>query len=201
MIYSLTGRVIHTEPDLCVIECAGVGYACKTTLSTVSSVSGLDTCTLYTYMSVREDAVDLFGFYTKDELDCFKLLTSVSGVGAKYALAILSGMSPSSVALAIASGDTKAFSKIKGIGPKLAQRIAMELKDKISGYAEFSSDSPLDAVTAAAGGAVTSEAIMALVALGYTQSEAATAVAKCPSDASVDEIIKLSLRQLSSGRF
>ncbi len=201
MIYSLTGRVIHTEPDMCVIECAGVGYACKTTLSTVSSVSGLDTCTLYTYMSVREDAIDLFGFYTKDELDCFKLLTSVSGVGAKYALAILSGLTPSAVALAIASDDTKAFSKIKGIGAKIAQRIVMELKDKISGYAQSADNSALDAVSAAVGGSATSEAIMALVALGYSQSEAASAVAKCPGDIAVDEIIKRSLRLLASGKF
>lgn len=199
MIYSLTGRVIHTEPDLCVIECAGVGYACKTTLGTISSIADLETATLYTYLAVREEAVELFGFFTKDELECFKLLTSVSGVGSKFALAILSGMSPSQVALAIASEDTKAFSKIKGIGNKIAQRIVLELKDKISGTSAFSSDSGLGSVAAAVENSSASEAIAALVVLGYSQSEAASAVAKCPADLSSDEIIKQSLRFLASG--
>ncbi len=202
MIYSLTGRIIHSEPDLCVIDCAGVGYACKTTLNTVQQISGLDRVTLYTYLAVREDAIDLFGFYTKEELECFKLLTSVSGVGAKFALAILSGLTPSQAALAIASGDVKAFSKVKGIGTKIAQRITMELKDRIakdptlmSGEASFADIAEVAANDSA------SEAVQALVVLGYSQSEAASAVARCDKNLSTDEIIKKCLRLLASNRY
>ncbi len=201
MIYSLTGNIIHTEPDLCVVECGGVGYACKTTMNTITSVSNMSSCTLYIYMAVREDAIDLFGFFTKDELECFKLLTSVSGVGAKYALAILSSLTPAAVALAIASGDTKAFSKIKGIGAKIAQRIVMELKDKVAKGAVLDESGEVGAITAAVGDNNKAEAIAALVVLGYTQSEAAQAVAKCPGELETDEIIKRCLRTLASGRF
>ncbi|MCC8130510.1 MAG: Holliday junction branch migration protein RuvA [Ruminococcus sp.] len=201
MIYSLTGNIIFTQPDLCVIECGGVGYACKTTMNTVSKVSGLSSCTLYTYMAVREDAIDLFGFYTKDELECFKLLTSVSGVGAKFALAILSSMTPASVALAIASDDIKALSKVKGIGSKIAQRIVMELKDKVAEGAVLDSSGEVGAITAAVSDNNKAEAIAALVVLGYSQSEAAQAVAKCPGELETDEIIKRALRTLASGRF
>lgn len=202
MIYSLTGKVIHTEPDLCVVECGGVGYACKTTLFTIREVSGSEKVTLYTYLAVREDAVELFGFYTKDELDCFKLLTSVSGVGAKYAIAILSSLTPSQTALAIASGDTKAFSKVKGIGAKIAQRIVMELKDKIAKEPSLmSSDSGLSDITAVSESSAASDAIAALVVLGYTQSEAASAVAKCDKSLGADEMIKQSLRRLAAGKF
>lgn len=202
MIYSLTGRIIHSGPDLCVIDCAGVGYACKTTLNTSQQIAGLDKATLYTYLAVREDAIDLFGFYTKEELECFKLLTSVSGVGAKFALAILSGLTPSQVALAIASGDVKAFSKVKGIGAKIAQRITMELKDKITKEPMLmSGDTSLSDIADVAGIDSASEAVQALVVLGYSQSEAASAVAKCDKSLGTDEIIKKCLRLLASNRF
>lgn len=202
MIYSLTGKVIHTEPDLCVVECGGVGYACKTTLFTLREVTISEMVTLYTYLAVREDAIDLFGFYTKDELDCFKLLTSVSGVGAKYAIAILSSLTPSQAALAIVSGDTKAFSKVKGIGAKIAQRIVMELKDKIAKEPSLmnSSTSVMD-IAAVSDNTAASDAVAALVVLGYTQSEAASAVAKCDKSLGADEMIKQSLRTLAAGKF
>lgn len=202
MIYSLTGKVIHTEPDLCVVECAGVGYACKTTLYTVREVSLSETVTLYTYLAVREDAIDLFGFYSKDELECFKLLTSVSGVGAKYALAILSSLTPSQTALAIASGDTKAFSKVKGIGAKIAQRIVMELKDKIAKDPSLmNDDSSMADIALTQESSAAADAIAALVVLGYTQSEAASAVAKCDKSLGTDGIIKQALRTLAAGKF
>lgn len=202
MIYSVSGRILHTEPDLCVIECGGVGYACKTTLYTLQQMQGQEKATLYTYLAVREDAVELFGFYTPEELDCFKLLTSVSGVGAKFALSILSTMLPEQVALAIASEDVKAFTKAKGIGAKLAQRIVLELKDKIAKQpALMGSNSGLDISITTEAGSSTAEAIAALVVLGYSQSEAATAVARCDKTLTVDEIIKQSLRLLATGRF
>ena len=202
MIYSVSGKVLHTEPDLCVIECGGVGYACKTTLYTIQQLQGQEKATLYTYLAVREDAIELFGFYTPEELDCFKLLTSVSGVGAKFALSILSTMLPEQLALAIASEDVKAFTKAKGIGAKLAQRIVLELKDKIAKQpALMGSNSGLDISIATEAGSSTAEAIAALVVLGYSQSEAATAVARCDKTLTVDEIIKQSLRLLATGRF
>ena len=202
MIYSVSGKVLHTEPDLCVIECGGVGYACKTTLYTIQQLQGQEKATLYTYLAVREDAIELFGFYTPEELDCFKLLTSVSGVGAKFALSILSTMLPEQVALAIASEDVKAFTKAKGIGAKLAQRIVLELKDKIAKQpALMGSNSGLDISIATESGSSTAEAIAALVVLGYSQSEAATAVARCDKTLTVDEIIKQGLRLLATGRF
>lgn len=199
MFYSLTGNIIHTEPDLCVIECAGVGYACRTTLCTLERIQNLDVTTLYTHLAVREDAIDLFGFATLEELDCFKLLTSVSGVGSKYALAILSTLTSDQVALAIAAEDTKAFTRIKGVGNKIAQRIVMELKDKIvkepslmgsAGGGDFTSASVADSSS--------SEAVQALVVLGYTQSEAAQAVSKLDSSLPADELIKQGLRLLAS---
>ena len=125
MIYSLSGKLVHTESDLAVIECAGVGYACKTTFSTLQQIAGKSEVKLYTHLSVREDAVELFGFATKEELKSFRMLISVSGVGPKAGLAILSACTPSQFALAVATGDSKAFTKIKGIGTKIAQRIVL----------------------------------------------------------------------------
>lgn len=204
MIYSLTGKILHTSLDLCVIECGGVGYACKTTMTTLQQIAGRDSATLYTYMSVREDAIDLFGFAAGEELECFKLLTSVSGVGAKYALSILSNMTSDKVALAIASQDSAAFTKIKGVGNKIAQRIVMELKDKIAGeyaYIGEKSGVSLDAVSSSAEAANPSEAIAALVVLGYSQSEAATAIASLDASLPVDELIRRGLKLLSSKKF
>lgn len=202
MIYCLTGKVMHTSLDLCVIECGGVGYACKTTLYTIEQVQGRETATLYTYMAVREDAIDLFGFATQEELECFKLLTSVSGVGAKYALAILSSLLPDQVALAIASEDSAAFTKIKGVGNKIAQRIVMELKDKIAkDYAYIGEKSGVDLKAVSSTTSNSAEAIAALVVLGYSQSEAASAISQLDGGLGVDELIRRALRTLSSRKF
>lgn len=204
MIYCLTGRVLLTSPDLCVIECGGVGYACKTTLNTVEQISGKERVTLYTYMTVREDAIDLFGFADEDELETFKLLTSVSGVGSKFALAILSTMRSDQVALAIASQDTSSFTKIKGVGNKIAQRIVMELKDKIAkDYAYIGGRSGVDiaAVSQSSSNTNVSDAVAALVVLGYSQSDAAAAVSRLDASLSADDLIRGALKTLSSGRF
>ncbi len=202
MIYSLTGKILLTTPELAVIECGGVGYACKTTLFTIEQLSGRETATLYTFMAVREDAVELFGFASQEELECFKLLTSVSGVGSKFALAILSSLTPDQVALAIASQDAVAFTKIKGVGNKIAQRIVMELKDKIAkDFAFIGAKSGVDLGAVSNGSSNASEAVAALVVLGYTQSEAAAAVASLEQGLSIDEMIRRALRYLSAKKF
>ncbi|MBQ4094993.1 MAG: Holliday junction branch migration protein RuvA [Oscillospiraceae bacterium] len=200
MIYSVTGKLVHTEPELAVINCGGVGYACKTTLTTISAISGITgDVTLYTHLIIREDSADLYGFAGYDELHWFRQLITVSGVGAKAALTILSGMTVSALALAIASGDAKAFTKLKGIGTKTAQRIVIDLKSKVTNGNELLSvsASELQGVADAAAGGVASEAVAALISLGYSQSDAATAVAKQGSDKSVEQLIKGALRTLA----
>ena len=133
MIYSLRGKLTVKELGFVVIECGGVGYGCKTSYNTVAAIGEIGSeVLLYTHLYVREDAVELFGFASLQELSCFKLLISVSGVGPKAATSILSDVSPERFAFLVASGDSKAFTKTKGIGAKTAQRIVLELKDKIS---------------------------------------------------------------------
>ena len=132
MIYSLTGKILKKTLDTVVISCAGVGYAVQVPLTTAESLPAPGReGTVYTVMNVTENDVSLYGFATEEQRSCFKMLTSVSGVGPKAGLAILSIMTPERVALAASSGDHKAFTKANGVGPKLAQRIALELKDKV----------------------------------------------------------------------
>ena len=201
MIYSVRGKVIHTDSFTAVIECAGVGYACRTTLNTLQAITGKEEAMLLTHLSVREDAVELFGFASKEELEAFRMLISVSGVGPKAAIAILSSMTPSAFALAVATSDTKAFTNVKGIGAKTAQRISLELKDKIAketisvrggGTASLS--------VAPIAGNNASEAICALEVLGYSQGEAAAAIGRLDPSLTVEEMIKQSLKILSGMR-
>ncbi|MDY4413221.1 MAG: Holliday junction branch migration protein RuvA [Ruminococcus sp.] len=171
MIYSLKGRITAKEDNLAVIECGGVGYACRTTMNTLSALEcdGKDVL-LYTFMNVHEGGIELFGFFTKQELNCFKMLLSVSGVGAKAGLSILSDFTPEQFAMLIASGDSKTLTKTKGIGAKTAQRIVLELKDKItadnSGYDINAGTGKVPADNSAR-----SEALEGLMVLGYTQGE------------------------------
>ena len=172
MIYSLKGKIISKENNLAVIECGGVGYACRTTLNTLSSLecdNSRDTL-LYTFMSVHENGIELFGFLTKQELNCFKMLLSVSGVGAKVGLSILSDFTPEQFAMLVASGNSKALTKTKGIGAKTAQRIILELKDKITAdVPEY--DPGSSAINISSGNSARSEALEGLMVLGYNQSE------------------------------
>ena len=199
MIYSLRGKLLSVEPNLAVVECAGVGYAVRTSSVTVSRLPSLGSETmLYTYLHVSENAIDLFGFVDSNELSCFKMLITVTRVGPKAALSVLSNVTPERFALCVASGDAKTISKAPGIGLKTAQRIILELKDKMSreaaetGFAEsFSGEIPADASNAG-------EAISALVVLGYSQSEAASAVMKQDPALPVEELIKAGLRALAS---
>ena len=132
MFYYLNGTVAHVAPYLAVIDCGGVGYACKTTNYTLSTIKKGEKAKLYTYFSVRQDGIDLFGFSTQEELNLFQLLTSASGVGPKAALSILSTSPPSNLALSIITGDVKALTVAQGVGKKIAQRIVLELKDKLA---------------------------------------------------------------------
>lgn len=197
MIYSLRGKLIHTESELAVVECGGVGYACKTTFYTLQKIAGESEITLYTYLSVREDAVDLFGFSTQEELKCFKMLISVSGVGPKAAISILSSNTPSKFALSVATGDSKSLTKCKGIGAKTAQRIVLELKDKIAKENTISVRGGESISAAIPSGGAVDEAVTALVVLGYTEGEAVQAISKVDPTLPVEEIIKKALISLA----
>lgn len=201
MFYSLTGEIIHKDDQSVALLCGGVGFKCFTTRTSLAKINAtnIKEVTLFTYLNVREDALDLFGFYTNEELDAFKLLIGVSGVGPKAALAILSELTPDSFAVAVASGDTKAITQANGVGPKLAQRIVLELKDKISSVSFISEESSAvsSAVSAVASKNNTSEAIAALTALGYSQTEASVAVSKLNPELSVEDLIKGALKNMT----
>lgn len=199
MIYSVTGTLIHTDAITAVVECSGVGFKCLTTLNTLKQLGPVGgKVTLYTYLNVREDALDLFGFFGETELECFKMLISVSGVGPKAALSILSELSPEKLALCIATGDSKSITRAQGVGPKLAQRVVLELKDKLAkGIPDQLSSPELEAAGAANAAGPAAEAVSALVMLGYAQSEASVAVGKLDGSLPVEELIKRALKVLA----
>jgi Holliday junction DNA helicase RuvA len=200
MIYSLTGKYVAAEPNFVVIDCGGVGFQCFTSMSTIARLPQQgSTVTLYTYMSVTENAITLYGFSQKTELSCFKMLISVSGIGPKAAISILSKLTPEDVALAVGSGDYKAITRANGVGPKIAQRVVLELKDKFK-----SMGAPSDISTGNAGGASAAPnnaaaAINALMVLGCQSSEAAKLVSKSDSSLPTEEIIRLALIEMAKG--
>ena len=194
MIYSVRGKLIHTTTSSAVVECAGVGYNCQTTINTLKQIKIGTEVTLYTYLNVREDAMELFGFATATELETFKTLISVSGVGG---LAILSQLSPEQVAMAIATDDVKTITRAPGIGKKIAQRIILELKDKLAKAAV--SDSGFSAVSGEAAAAVSGnvpKAIEALGVLGYTPADVSPVLATLDSSLPVEQLIAMTLRQM-----
>lgn len=207
MFYYIEGRLTHLDYYFAVLDCHGVGYKLTITQTTYEampphlSVSEAPTVRLYTYMAVREDDVELFGFYTQDELEAFKLLITVSGVGPKAALAILSLFTPEKLYLAICGEDTKAISKASGIGAKTAARIVLELKDKVSKSftpSSATSDSSIGATVAPSSSSKLSDAQSALLVLGYTKSEILAALRNIDiSDKETDDIIRLALKNLS----
>ncbi len=197
MIYSLSGKLVYTDLSTAVIECGGVGYKCSVSLNTLQSLPPVNqNAFLLTHLNVREDAVDLFGFSTAEELDMFKLITSVSGVGPKVAMSILSEFTPDKLCLYIAGGDSKSITRASGVGAKLAQRLVLELKDKVASVAAEVGPE-VEAAVSATGNANTADAVAALVSLGFTQSEASVAVGKLDSSLSVEQLIKEGLRALS----
>ncbi len=200
MFYRLRGTLIHTEPGAAVIECGGVGFRCLTTMNTLRALPPLgEEVILYTHLNVREDALDLFGFATEAERACFRTLTAVSGVGAKVGLSILSSIAPEQLAVSIGCGDYRALTRAPGVGPKLAQRIVLELKDKVK---KLASEAPAPLPAGMAGvpsaSAHASEAISALTVLGYTPAEAAEAVARLDSSLPTEELIRLALRSMAA---
>lgn len=199
MFYSLTGTLVYSDTTTAAIDCGGVAFSCNTTINTLKKLGENGSkVTLFTYLSVREDAMDLFGFFDKSELDCFKMLKSVSGVGPKASLALLSELEPQKLALCIATGDYKALTKAQGVGSKIAQRIVLELKDKLAaGIGSTIDTTQIEAVGAAVSRGNTAQAMEALVMLGYSQSEAALVVGKFDSSLSVEDMIKLALKELS----
>jgi len=194
--YYLNGTVAAIEPNLVVVDCGGVGYECATTAYTISQLKKGQTHKLYTYCNIREDAFEIFGFSTREEKRCFELLLSVSGVGPKAALNSLSATTPSGFQLAVAAGDEKTLTAAQGVGKKLAQRVLLELKDKLT----------LDGMDSAptVGSAVlpqrsshASEAAAALAVLGYSQSEIAMAMKGLDTETmTVEEIVRHSLRTM-----
>jgi Holliday junction DNA helicase RuvA len=190
--YYLNGTVALLDTNLAVIDCGGVGYACYTTTYTQSQLTVGQNAKLYTYCSIREDAFDIFGFSSKEEKRCFERLLSVSGVGPKAALAILSVSTPQAFTMAILTGDEKALTRAPGIGKKLAQRILLELKDKLS-TAEADVAGAGVSMAVATGNAA-SEAAAALEVLGYSQAEIAAAMRGIDPTLPTDEIVRLALR-------
>ena len=203
MIYCLTGKIIKKTMSAVVVSCGGVGYYAQCPASVAGALPGVGKeTTLYTVMSVTENDVSLYGFATEEQQACFEMLTAVSGVGPKVGLAILSVMEPDRVALAISAGDHKAFKAASGVGPKLAQRIVLELKDKVAkGFVDgISLEDVAGATSTAPAAQGAGQAIAALVSLGYSQSEAAMAVSKIDATLPVEEIIKLALRGMAGRR-
>lgn len=197
MFYSVTGNIVHIDASFVAVECGGVAFKCSCSLNTLKKVGSLGSqTTLYTYLAVREDALELFGFSDTNELDCFKLLIGISGVGPKAALAVLSEMTPDRLAAAVASGDAKSVTKAQGVGPKIAQRIVLELKGKLTAVVN-DTEEVFDAVSAVSASDNTAEAVSALQFLGYSKYEAAKAVSQFDRNLSVEELIRKALTVLS----
>ena len=198
MFYYLNGVVAEMEANLAVIDCGGVGYACATTNYTLSQLKKGERAKLYTYMNVREDAVDLFGFSSQSELHSFKLLLGVSGVGPKAALAILSTNTPANLARAVVMGDEKALTAAPGIGKKIAQRIILELKDKLAKeQASFGPDTGGSVPLTVLPNDKAKEAGAALAVLGYSGSEVAAALKGIDIDTlPLEEIIRQALKRM-----
>lgn len=198
MFYYLNGIVAHTAPYLAVIDCGGVGYACKTTNNTLAALTKGEKAKLYTYLHVREELFELYGFATENELNCFQMLIGVSGVGPKAALAILSSSSPERLATAIITGDEKALTGAPGIGKKIAQRVILELKDKLA-----KGQLNVPAGESYAGGVTvipqdkSSEAAAALAVLGYGPTEISAALKGIDMDGlSLEAVIKQALKKM-----
>lgn len=195
MIYYVSGAVTVLEPGLAVVECGGVGYGCRITTYTAAQLKLNQTTRLYITESIREDAFDLYGFISKEEQRCYEMLTTVNGVGPKAAMAILSA-GPQNFTLAVMTGDEKMLTAAQGVGKKLAQRIILELKDKIGGAsAELDVSGPAVAAPASQGSGV-ALARAALQELGYSPAEIQTALKGADPNATTEELVRYALRAM-----
>lgn len=199
MFYSLTGKIVYTDYTRVAVSCAGIAFDVTTSVNSLMKLGNVgDTATVYTHLAVREDGAELFGFADQEELSYFRMLISVSGVGPKAAVAILSVLTPEMLALSITAGDVKSITRAQGVGPKIAQRIIIELKDKVSKLVpERINTGKIATAAQILRNADSEEAVNALMALGYTHSEAASAVSGIDASAGVEEIVKQALRNLA----
>lgn len=198
MFYYLIGKIALKEQNIAVIDCGGVGYKCISTMTTIKKLPDIGKDgKVYTYLHVREDIMDLYGFADLEELNCFKLLLSVSKVGPKVALSVLDEMSPEKFAICVATSDYSTIKKANGVGLKMAQRIVLELKDKIT-KEQMENAVSADLISSDAAGNVMSEAISALVVLGYSKNEAQSILNKINynEDDKTEDIIKKALSLL-----
>ena len=196
MIYYVSGPVTVLEPGLAVIDCHGVGYGCRITAYTAGQLKLNQSARLYITESIREDAFDLYGFISKEEQRCYELLTSVNGVGPKAAMAILSSGGPQNFMLAVMTGDDKMLTAAQGVGKKIAQRIILELKDKIGGgNLELDFSGPTVSAPVQQGNNA-SLATAALQELGYSPAEIATALKGVDPTASTEEMVRHALRAM-----
>lgn len=196
MIYSVRGNLILMDAGIAVVECGGVGYRVQTSISTQKTLKLNSEVMLYTYMNVREDAMELFGFATKSELSTFKMLIAITGVGPKVALAILSELSSEQIAMAVSAGDSKTLTRASGVGPKLAQRIVLELKDKIKGVAEAPCFDPGKGSVITDTGNVP-KAVAALAVLGYSAADVTPILSRLDPSMSVEAMIAATLKQMA----
>lgn len=197
MFYHIEGKVTDVEPTLVVIDCGGVGYALNASLNTISRVSLGERAKLYVSEAIGESNFDLYGFYSKEEKRCFEMLTSVSGIGPKAALSILSYNTPDDLALAIINGNDKALTVAPGVGKKIAQRVILELKDKVSKGLGSASETKLHAASVSAQGGVMNDVMTALAVLGYSGSDVAPALKSLDADGmTAEQIIKAVLKQM-----
>lgn len=197
MFYYLNGEIALLDENLAVVDCGGVGYACHTTGYTLSKLRVGQRAKLYTYCNIREDAFDIFGFSTREEQRCFELLVGVTGVGPKAALSILSAVSPERFTLAVMTQDEKALTAAQGVGKKLAQRIILELKDKLGAAVtevDFSGGAAVGMPTA---GSAVALAQAALQELGYSGAEVAAALKGVKTEGlPTEEIVRQCLRAM-----
>lgn len=201
MIEYLRGKLAELEPTMATVDCMGVGYAVNTTLNTYAAIQGKEDVKLWIYESIREDAYQLWGFSTKVEREVFLLLITVSGIGANTARMILSALTPQELCNIISSGNAKMLTQVKGIGPKAAQRIIVDLGDKIMAIAADASmvQAGKSTGTATLNSEVMDEAIQALTMLGFSPAPTSKVVSKILTDepsAPVEKVIKLALKML-----
>lgn len=201
MFYYIEGTVAHIESGLAVIDAGGVGYACNTSLQTLAQLEKGKRARLYTYLHIREEIFDIYGFVTHEELACFKMLLSISGVGPKAATSILSAATPGQLAMAVITGDEKMLTQAPGIGKKIAQRIILELKDKMKKEQLEAAGGGASSAVSSGFGSKANEAAAALGVLGYSSQETAAALKGIDAESlPVEEIVRLALKKMVGNR-